>query len=89
MTIFTGIIAYIITWWLVLFTVLPWGNTPPEQPGEGHAASAPAHPRLKMKFLATTLISACIWLVIYGLMRLELIDFNELARRMAMEDLGQ
>ena len=41
MTWFTGILVYVIIWWLVLFMVLPWGVKVPEEPEPGHASSAP------------------------------------------------
>lgn len=63
---FTGLLTYLCIWWLVLFTVLPWGVQPPKTPGHGHAPSAPAKPRLGLKFLVTTGISAVIFGVVYA-----------------------
>ena len=63
----TGIVAYVIIWWLVLFTVLPWGNRAPETPGTGHATSAPARPRLLLKFIVTTGIATLLWGGVYAL----------------------
>ena len=65
MTWFTGILVYLVVWWLVLFTVLPWGNKPPENPEPGHAASAPERPRMWLKAAVTSAIAAVIWLAIY------------------------
>jgi predicted secreted protein len=62
---FTGILVYIIVWWMVLFTVLPWGVRPPAEPGPGHATSAPERPRMWLKAGVTSLIAAVIWLFIY------------------------
>lgn len=64
MDLFGGIVVYIIVWWLVLFTVLPWGVRPPAEPGKGHATSAPARPRLLLKFAITTVIAAGLWFVV-------------------------
>lgn len=62
-----GALVYVITWWLVFFCVLPWGNRPTEAPEVGHAPSAPANPRLWLKAGVTSLIAAVIlgiiWLV--------------------------
>ena len=37
----TGLAVYFIVWWVVLFTVLPWGVHPPATPEPGNAPSAP------------------------------------------------
>ena len=80
MSIITGIVVYLITWWVVLFAVLPWGSAPPEHTETGHAESAPARPRLRLKFLITTGIAAVIWLAIYWTEQSGLISFREMAR---------
>lgn len=64
MDLFGGIVVYVIVWWLVLFTVLPWGVRPPTEPGKGHATSAPARPRLLLKFAITTVIATGLWFVV-------------------------
>lgn len=68
MTIGEGAVAFVLIWWLVLFTVLPHGNRPAETVEKGHAPSAPANPRLWRKVLITTGISIVlfgVFLVIY------------------------
>ncbi|MFN3827585.1 MAG: DUF1467 family protein [Micavibrio sp.] len=84
----SGIFVYFITYWTVLFAVLPWGNKPEENPQLGHAPSAPANPRLKQKFVATAIISAIIWVIIYILVKVEIISFHDAARQMA-EDMNK
>jgi predicted secreted protein len=86
MTIFTGIIVYLLIFWTVLFTVLPWGNAAAEDVEPGHVGSAPANPRLKQKFLITLLVSALIWCIIAFLIHIEVIDFYDIARDMMAED---
>lgn len=76
MTWFTGILLYVIIWWLVLFMVLPWGAHPPEKPEEGHAESAPEKPMLWRKAAATTVLAAVVWLGVYALITSELIQFR-------------
>jgi len=73
---FTAIMTYVIIWWTVLFAVLPWGNKPPEQPGPGHATSAPEKPRLLVKFAVTTVISAVILAGVWWLVNSDLISFR-------------
>jgi predicted secreted protein len=60
-----GIFVYFLIWWVVLFAVLPWGVEVPNDPEPGHAPSAPIHPRMGLKVVATTLVSAVIWVVVW------------------------
>jgi predicted secreted protein len=86
MDIITSIVVYLTIWWVVLFTVLPWGVKPEENPQTGNATSAPADPRLRMKFLVTSGISAIIWLVVWILIKNDVIDFRSIAAAMMQED---
>jgi len=62
---FTGVVVYILVWWVTLFAVLPLWVTPSE-PGElGHDVGAPQHPRMLPKVALTTAIAAVIWLGIF------------------------
>ena len=55
---FTGVMVYIVIWWVVIFAVLPWGVRVPDQQDEGHASSAPSHPRLWLKGAITSVVAA-------------------------------
>jgi predicted secreted protein len=73
---FTGIIVYVLVWWVALFAVLPLWVVPAE-PGElGHAAGAPKHPLLLRKILLTSALSAVIWVGIYVLVRSPWLSFR-------------
>lgn len=90
MTIFTGVIVYLLTFTVVMFTTFSWGNTykredkPAEQMG-----GAPENPNLKKKFLATALISAVIWVIVFILIKIEIIDFYAISQGMMEEDFGE
>ena len=62
---FTGILVYVIVWWLVLFTVLPWGVKRAETTEVGHADGAPEKPMMWRKAAITSIIAAAIWGLIY------------------------
>lgn len=64
---FAGAIIFIVIWWVVLFTVLPWWARAPKKPDAGHADSAPENPRIGLKFLITTLISIVLWFIVIAL----------------------
>jgi predicted secreted protein len=73
----TGIVVYVLVWWITLFTVLPLWVTPAEPDDPGHAAGAPQRPRLLLKMAITTVVSALIWLAIYVLVRSPWLSFRE------------
>jgi predicted secreted protein len=50
----TGVVVFIIIWWLILFMVLPWGISRTENPEAGHDPGAPARPMVVRKLLITT-----------------------------------
>ncbi|HTY68418.1 MAG TPA: DUF1467 family protein [Alphaproteobacteria bacterium] len=76
MTLATGIMVYIVTWWIVLFTVLPWGAKPPDNPQPGHATSAPEKPRLLLKFAVTTVIAGIVFAALYWFIAADFISFR-------------
>jgi predicted secreted protein len=61
----SGILVYLVVWWLVIFMVLPWGVKPPDNPEPGHATSAPDRPMLWRKIAITSIITAVVWGIIY------------------------
>jgi predicted secreted protein len=77
MTLFTGAMVYVIVWWLVLFTVLPFGNRAPETVEPGHAESAPERPRMWIKAAVTTAMATLIWGVIYWIIESDLVSFRD------------
>jgi predicted secreted protein len=72
----TGILVYIIIWWLVLFVTLPFGISPQENPEPGTVPSAPAKPRLGLKAGITTVAAAVLWGIFYYVVQADLISFR-------------
>jgi predicted secreted protein len=82
--LFTGIAIYLTLWWTVLFAVLPLGSQSHAEagikpPGGGDPAS-PVNPRLKEKFLLTTVISAVLFALFFLLIHFEVIPITPLRR---------
>ncbi len=65
MSLFNGIILYVCIWFVVIFTVLPWGVRRIENPEAGHDVGAPERPRLLLKAGVTTVLSTVIWFIVY------------------------
>jgi len=77
MTWVQGVVAYVVIWWVVIFAVLPFGIRPTDEGDLGHAAGAPANPRLWFKAGVTTLVAAVLWLALFLLVNSNLISFRE------------
>jgi predicted secreted protein len=86
MTIFTGIIVFLMIFWTALFVVLPWGNAPSQKVEAGHFTSAPDKPRLLKKFITTFFLSLILWLIIAYLIEIDMIDFHAISNEMFLED---
>lgn len=82
MNLLTGLAIYFILWWLVLFTVLPWGAHSHHETGEasepGNAPSAPLKPRLAFKFVITTVVSAIVFAAVWALLKYELVTLDSI-----------
>jgi|GEM_PF-400314 len=70
MSLFEWIMIYSISWWMLLFMLLPFGVRLPETVEEGAYPSAPANGQIKKKMLISTVISfpisAIIGWIIYN-----------------------
>ena len=84
MSLFTGIAIYLTLWWTVLFAVLPLGSQSHAEAGikppAGGDPASPVNPRLKEKFLLTTVISAVIFAIFFLLFYFEVISFSPVRR---------
>lgn len=73
----TAISVYLVTWWVVLFTILPIGVTSHADagvdPGDGGDPGAPVEPNLKRKFITTTIASTVIWVIFMLCLKFRLI----------------
>lgn len=68
-TILAWAAIYVVVWWITIFAILPIGVRSQDEAGEvvpGSDPGAPALPRLALKALITTAVSAVILAVIYA-----------------------
>lgn len=82
----TGIAVYILLWFISLFPILPLGANRSENPQVGTVESAPDNPRLKFKFALATGVAAVLWLIIYALVKSDILSFRDMARSLAGPD---
>jgi predicted secreted protein len=79
MTLAFGIGIYLVIWWTLLFAMLPIGVRTQAEEGEvapGTAESAPHAPRLLLKMLATTVVSAIVFAAVYAVIELHVITLD-------------
>ncbi len=86
MGIGTGIVAFIIIWWLTLFTVLPWGIQRNANPALGEDHGAPVKHRIALKALITTVIAAIIWGALYAAIEFDIFSFRDISGSYRRED---
>ncbi len=79
MNIGTGVVSFIIIWWLVLFTVLPWGIQSNANPAIGEDRGAPVRARIFMKAIVTTGITCVLWGMLFGAIELNIFSFRDIA----------
>ena len=76
-----SIIVYVMIWWIIFFSVLPIGIQSNKEKFkekiEGIDPGAPNNPKIVKKFLITTIITSIIFIVIYYLVKLDLLDLRE------------
>ena len=73
----TGLLLYVVIWWVVLFAVLPIGTQPIAEPDAYTGwRGVPARPRLGIKLLATTLIAGLIWGGCYAVISSPILSFR-------------
>jgi len=76
-----SIIVYVLIWWIIFFSVLPLGiQSNKEKFRErvgGIDPGAPINPKIGKKFLITTIITSIIFIVIYYLVKFDLLNLRE------------
>jgi|TARA_B110000238_G_C15928262_1_gene353554 predicted secreted protein len=76
-----SIIVYVLIWWIIFFSVLPVGiqsnNRKFKEKLKGIDSGAPKNPNISKKFLITTIITSIIFIVIYYLVKFDLLNLRE------------
>ena len=76
-----SIIVFVIIWWIIFFSVLPIGIQSNKEKFreriEGIDPGAPKNPKIAKKFLITTIITSIIFVVIYYLVKINILNLRE------------
>ena len=74
---FTGVMLYIIIWWVALFAVLPIGTNPAVSADTTSGwRGAPEKPRMLRKIIITTVVATFLWTGSYMLIRSDYVSFR-------------
>ena len=76
MSIASIFVVFVISWWLILFMVLPFGVKPEQEPESGNMRGAPKNPNLKMKIIVTTIITIFFTIGYYFAVEKKIIVFG-------------
>ena len=73
----TGVVLYVLIWWVALFAVLPIGTSPVDEPDDRSGwRGAPAKPRLLMKVFITTTVATIVWGGAFALIESDYLSFR-------------
>ena len=74
---FTGIVLFLMIWWIALFAVLPIGTKPVAHADDKSGwRGAPERPRIMKKVSVTTVVASSRWTGSYLLITSDLISFR-------------
>jgi predicted secreted protein len=72
----TGIVVYVLTWWVVLFAILPFWVSPRDPGDEYFGTGAPRQAKMGLKVAVTSAVAALVWVGIYVLVKEPWISFR-------------
>ncbi len=79
MSITGSIVIFVILWWIIFFSLLPIDvNREKKSIIKGSDAGAPENPKIVKKFIYSTLITSIIFIIIYILVKYELLNIRNL-----------
>ena len=65
MSLLSSIVIYFVIWWISLFIFLPIEVSKQKKIKKGNDPGAPENPKLKKKFVLTTVFSLLIWAMVF------------------------
>ena len=80
MSIYGGIITFVVLWWIVLLCVLPFGIVSQTESGKittGTDYGAPIKSNIKKKLIIATGVTFIFWLVIFIIMQNNMIELSQ------------
>lgn len=85
----TGLVVYLISWWMIFFAMLPIGVQGQQESVEGvvpgSEPGAPVNPMLGKKAWWTSQITGVFWLIFFVIVEFHLLDLEDLPTIFAPE----
>ncbi len=79
MSITGSLVVFVILWWIVFFALLPIDvNREKKADIQGSDPGAPENPKIIKKFIFSTLITSAIFIVIYILVKYEILNIRNM-----------
>ena len=76
-----SIIVFVLIWWIIFFSILPIGIQSNKETFreklEGNDPGAPKNPKIAKKIIITTIITSIIFVVIYYLVKINILNLRE------------
>lgn len=72
----SGIVVFILIWWVVFFMTLPMRIKRNDGDVGGVPAGAPEKPYIKFKLLLTTAVTIFLWVVFYALIETGVLTYE-------------
>lgn len=83
MSLTSGLVVFAVTWFMVLFMVLPLFVKSQEEAGKvepGTPAGAPDEPLMKKKLIWTTIATVVVWFAIYFFIDSGIVSIDDIAQ---------
>ncbi len=81
MTITGAIVLFAVIWFMTLFMILPQSMRSQDEDGDvvpGTPASAPVDPKLRKKFILTTIITVVVWVILVAVIWFRVITIDDI-----------
>lgn len=74
---FSGVVLFVIVWWVCLFAVLPIGTRPQQNADDTSGwRGAPQAPLIWRKVMWTTVVAIVVWLGCYAVISSDYLSFR-------------
>lgn len=89
----SGVVVYIMIWWMLFFMSLPFGARSSFEEGVeepvGNVTSAPMVHHLKLKAMIVSALSLVVWFAVDWIIESDVVNFHEMSEVLMREEVPQ